>query len=82
MKNDTIKKMIGGMVKTCRQSRKLTQKELAEMAGTTASVISEIENGKRNLSIDNACVLFKKINYSFSFSVTDDLEDVDFSNDT
>lgn len=76
------------MVKTCRQSRKgengktLSQKELAKRVNTTASVISEIENGKRNLSIDNACVLFKKINYSFSFSVTDDLEDVDFSNDT
>ena len=74
MKNDTIKKMIGGMVKTCRQSRNLTQDELAKKANTTASVISEIENGKRNLSIDNACVLFKCMNYTFSFSVIDDLD--------
>lgn len=81
---NTLKKMIGDMVKTCRLSRHgkngktLSQKELAKKANTTASVISEIENGKRNLSIDNACVLFKCMNYTFSFSVTDDLN---FSND-
>ncbi len=73
MQDDTIKKMIGGMVRTCRQSRNLTQSDLAKYANTTPSVISEIENGKRNLSIVNACVLFKKMNFTFSFSVTDDL---------
>ncbi len=42
--------------------RKLKQKDLAEILGTTPSRISEILNGKRNLTLDIARGLYNKLN--------------------
>lgn len=42
--------------------RKLKQKDLAEILGTTPSRISEILNGKRRLTIDLAKNLHQKLN--------------------
>ena len=42
--------------------RKLKQKDLARILGTTPSRISEILNGKRDLTMDLARELYKKLN--------------------
>ena len=42
--------------------RKLKQKDLARLLGTTPSRISEIMNGKRDLTMDLARELYKKLN--------------------
>ena len=42
--------------------RKLKQKDLAQILGTTPSRISEILNGKRNLTIEIAKGLYNKLN--------------------
>ena len=42
--------------------RKLKQKDLAKILGTTPSRISEILNGKRDLTMDLARGLYKKLN--------------------
>lgn len=42
--------------------RKLKQKDLAKLLGTTPSRISEILNGKRDLTMDLARELYKKLN--------------------
>ena len=42
--------------------RKLKQKDIAQILGTTPSRISEILNGKRNLTIDLAKRLHHKLN--------------------
>lgn len=41
---------IAGRVRTARKHAKLTQKELAKKAGTTQTVISDIENGRNKSS--------------------------------
>jgi transcriptional regulator with XRE-family HTH domain len=60
-------------VKTCRGARKLSQLQLAAMAGVSITTISEIENGKaenvrlktitslaRQLNVDSLYLLKKK----------------------
>jgi HTH-type transcriptional regulator / antitoxin HigA len=42
--------------------RKLKQKDIAQILGTTPSRISEILNGKRNLTMDLAKGLYQKLN--------------------
>lgn len=47
-----IRTIIGGWLKTMREDKKLTQHELAEKMGISASTISKIEAGKWSVSID------------------------------
>ncbi|MEO1552675.1 MAG: helix-turn-helix transcriptional regulator [Pseudomonadota bacterium] len=42
--------MVRNNLRAWREFRKLTQEELAEKVGTTAAVISLLENGQRGLS--------------------------------
>ena len=46
-----ICRRVGQMIKDKRQSQKLTQKEFAQKLGVAQQVISQIENGKENLSL-------------------------------
>jgi len=57
-KADTLKEMI----ELRMFQRKLKQKDIAQILGTTPSRISEILNGKRNLTIDLAKGLHHKLN--------------------
>jgi HTH-type transcriptional regulator/antitoxin HigA len=50
------------MIELRMYQRKLKQKEVAEILGTTPSRISEILNGKRGLTIDLAEGLYTKLN--------------------
>lgn len=51
-------------VKKFRTSAKMTQAQLAEAAGITASMISQIEKGIRNASIVSAFEISKALNIS------------------
>jgi transcriptional regulator with XRE-family HTH domain len=51
------KKVIGQRVRTARQSRGITQVELAKTLGTYQTVVSAIERGARGLSIHQAAKL-------------------------
>jgi len=44
----------GEAVKRQRQKLDLTQQEVADLANLSRSYISEIENGKENISLENA----------------------------
>lgn len=55
---ETLKEMI----ELRMYQRKLKQKDVAEILGTTPSRISEILNGKRKLTMDLAKALYKKLN--------------------
>jgi HTH-type transcriptional regulator/antitoxin HigA len=57
-KADTLKEMI----ELRMFQRKLKQKDVAQILGTTPSRISEILNGKRNLTIELARGLHQKLN--------------------
>jgi len=50
------------MIELRMYQRKLKQKDVAEILGTTPSRISEILNGKRNLTYDLAKGLYAKLN--------------------
>jgi transcriptional regulator with XRE-family HTH domain len=51
-------------VKKTRTNAKMTQVQLAEKAGITASMISQIEKGIRNASIVSAFEISKALNVS------------------
>lgn len=55
-------KRIGKRLKFYRLSKGFTQEELAERAGFTRSYYTEIETGKRNVSIVNLCRLSSALN--------------------
>ncbi|MDX2245245.1 MAG: helix-turn-helix domain-containing protein [Bacteroidia bacterium] len=50
------------MIELRMYQRKLKQKDVAEMLGTTPSRISEIINGKRKLTFELAKALYSKLN--------------------
>lgn len=43
----------GKAVRTIRQAKKISQEELAELCGLHRTYISDIELGKRNVSLEN-----------------------------
>ena len=45
-------KHIGKQIHRIRKQRGMTQKELAELIGTSKSDISDMENGRKKLSVD------------------------------
>ncbi len=45
--------LIGSNIRRLRSERELSQQELAAEAGINRAYLSTVENGKRNISIDN-----------------------------
>lgn len=52
MTNDDYKVKIGNLIQETRQSRGLTQSQLAEALGTSQSAINRIEKGGQNISLE------------------------------
>ena len=52
MTNDNYKTKIGNLIQETRQSRGLTQTQLAEALGTSQSEINRIEKGGQNISLE------------------------------
>jgi HTH-type transcriptional regulator, competence development regulator len=50
----TFTQRFGANVRSMRANKRLSQRELAEDAGLSVSFLSEVENGKRNVSLVNA----------------------------
>jgi transcriptional regulator with XRE-family HTH domain len=59
MKNDclNIKTDFGERLRSIRVSQKLSQEKLAELADSDRTYISDVELGKRNISLVNICRL-------------------------
>ena len=51
------KKLLGGNVRTFRKRKGLKQEELAKLCGLSRTYISEVELGKKNISLENMVVL-------------------------
>ena len=62
-----LRKSIGELVKTMRQSRQLTQEELAKSLGLTRLTIQKVESGK-NSTIDTLLLIFQYFEIMDSFS--------------
>ena len=61
------KKIIGLNVKKIRKELKLTQEEFAEELNIHPQFLSQVENGKNGLSIDNAVKICEKSKCSSSY---------------
>ncbi|MEK6614572.1 MAG: helix-turn-helix transcriptional regulator [Bacteroidota bacterium] len=55
-------KIFGENIKKLRESKKLSQEELADLGGFDRTYISLVERGKRNLSLKNICRFAKALN--------------------
>ena len=53
---------VGGNLRRLRRKRKLSQSKLAESAGLNRSYLSMVENGRRNISLDNLVSLALALN--------------------
>lgn len=50
---EDIKALIGKRIKKLRLDKKLSQEKLANIAGLDRTYVTQVENGKRNISIEN-----------------------------
>ncbi|UJP66703.1 helix-turn-helix domain-containing protein [Mongoliitalea daihaiensis] len=56
-----IKEAYGKKVKAVRKSQNVSQEKLAELAELDRTYISDIENGKRNVSIETVLKIAKAL---------------------
>jgi transcriptional regulator with XRE-family HTH domain len=61
-----IRKRFGGAVRIRRVELNLSQEELAERADLHRTYISDLERGKRNVSLENIEKLAKALNLSMA----------------
>ncbi len=60
-KSVTSAKDLGGQIRAARRTTKLSQEELADLAGVGRRFISELENGKPSLEFDKVILVAKAI---------------------
>jgi len=65
-KRDSARKVFGRNMRRLRREMGLTQEELSHASGLMQSYISEIEAGKRNVSIDNIDAVAKALGVSLA----------------
>ena len=68
---------IGEKIAKERLKRNLTQDELAEKLKITPAFLSNIETGKRKMSIDTLIVIAKELDLSLDYLILDDYLDED-----
>ena len=66
--------LIGGMIKTARKKRNLTQEELGKLVGVQKAQISKLENGSTNVTIATILKIFDALKAKVKFQI--DLSDV------
>lgn len=62
--------ILGRMIKTARQERKLTQEELGQLIGVQKAQISKLESSANSATIDTILKVFKALNADIHFNVT------------
>ncbi len=62
--------VLGRMIKTARQERKLTQEQLGELIGVQKAQISKLESSANSATIDTILKVFKALKAEIHFNVT------------
>lgn len=62
--------LLGRMIKTARQERKLTQEQLGELVGVQKAQISKLESSANSATIDTIVKIFKALQADIHFNVT------------
>jgi DNA-binding XRE family transcriptional regulator len=61
--------LLGKMIKSARQERKLTQEELGKLVGVQKAQISKLESSANSASIDTVLKVFKALKAEINFNV-------------
>lgn len=61
--------LIGGMIKTARKERHLTQEQLGKLIGVRKSQISKLENNAKNVTIETIMKVFEALKAKVNFKV-------------
>jgi HTH-type transcriptional regulator / antitoxin HipB len=61
--------VLGQMIKTARQERKLTQEQLGELVGVQKAQISKLESSTNSATIDTILKVFKALKADINFNV-------------
>ncbi|MBK8980824.1 MAG: helix-turn-helix transcriptional regulator [Ignavibacteria bacterium] len=61
--------ILGRMIKTARQERKLTQEELGKLIGVQKAQISKLESSANSATIDTVLKVFKALKAEINFNV-------------
>jgi len=56
MTTSSARQLVGASIRTRRQMLGLSQEALAERAGLQRTYVSEVESGKRNITIDRLAI--------------------------
>jgi HTH-type transcriptional regulator / antitoxin HipB len=62
--------VLGRMIKTARQERKLTQEQLGVLVGVQKAQISKLESSANSATIDTVLKVFKALKADIHFNVT------------
>ena len=61
--------VLGGMIKSVRKERNLTQEQLVKLIGVQKSQISKLERNTKNVTIGTILKVFKALKTNIRFSV-------------
>jgi transcriptional regulator with XRE-family HTH domain len=61
-----VKVKVGARLKELRNQKRLTQDQLNQISGVDRTYISDVENGRRNISIETLETLLKGLEISLS----------------
>ena len=61
--------VLGGMIKSVRKERNLTQEQLGKLIGVQKSQISKLERNTKNVTIETILKVFKALKTNIRFSV-------------
>ena len=61
-----IQEKFGSRIRELRKKKKWTQEELAHQAGIDSTYMTDVENGKRNIGIQNIEKLLNALEVSFA----------------
>lgn len=70
---EDIKKLIGMRIKELRLDKKLSQEKLANIAGLDRTYVTQVENGKRNISIENIKKICDALEITIAYFFNDSL---------
>lgn len=64
--NDSVLLKYGQAIRSIRQSKNISQEQLADLSGLHRTYISDVELGKRNVSLEN----IEKIAYALDMNMS------------
>lgn len=80
MNNNLDFRKIGSRIQACRNEKKMTQEQLAELAGTSQKYISRIEVGYHSMKLETVVAIANALQVSLGALIADYEDGTDESN--